>query len=68
MYIIDNYSREYKTSRILDLDIILLLWAELATAWTFVAAVGVYNNNTPSVYYDLYTFHYGTVYVLILYP
>ena len=41
------------------------LWAELATVWSFVAAVVVYNNN--SVYYDLCTFHYSTVYVVLLY-
>ena len=32
----------------------MLLWAELATALSFVAAVGVYNNY--SVYCNLYTF------------
>ena len=42
----------------------MLLWAELATALSFVAAVGVYNNY--SVYCNLYTFCYSIVYVLLL--
>ena len=45
------------------------LCAELATAWSFVAALEVYNNNSVYYdYYDLYTFHYSTVYVLLLHP